>query len=197
MLVDNDVNWAARAERDSAATGMDDFVYLHLGEGLGCAVVSDGDVRPGHGGLSGEIAHLLTRGRHGRAVPFTEVFAQLGLRQGSSTAVDVAAVRALVDGDGGVVAGSRARDDLVDAVGGVLLAVTALLDPEAVVLGGTWGRSAGFVDALRAGAEDWPRPVRLVPATHADAPDLIGARTRAIDLLRTTVVESVSARRRS
>ena len=39
VQVDNDVNWAARAER--AADGdLDDFAYLHLGEGLGCAVVA-------------------------------------------------------------------------------------------------------------------------------------------------------------
>src|SRR3954454_10892803 len=31
--VDNDVNWAARAER-AAAGDLDDFAYLHLGEGL-------------------------------------------------------------------------------------------------------------------------------------------------------------------
>ena len=40
--------------------------YLHLGEGLGCAVVSDGEVRRGHAGLAGEIAHLVTAGPGGR-----------------------------------------------------------------------------------------------------------------------------------
>ena len=34
VLVDNDVNWAARAERSAAgAAGPNDFVYVHLGEG--------------------------------------------------------------------------------------------------------------------------------------------------------------------
>jgi len=69
VLVDNDVNWAARAERLVAESGsMDDFVYLYLGEGLGCAVVSDGEVRRGHGGIAGEIAHLVTAGPGGRAM---------------------------------------------------------------------------------------------------------------------------------
>ena len=61
--MDNDVNWAARAEpRRPAAGELDDFAYVHLGEGLGCAVVSDGEVRRGHHGLTGEIAHVLTTG---------------------------------------------------------------------------------------------------------------------------------------
>src|SRR5699024_4964255 len=59
VQVDNDVNWAARAEREAGcAAGIDDFAYVHLGEGLGCAVVTDGEVRRGQHGLAGEIAHL-------------------------------------------------------------------------------------------------------------------------------------------
>src|SRR3954469_15141094 len=34
VLVDNDVNWAARGER-YAVPDLDDFAYLHLGEGPG------------------------------------------------------------------------------------------------------------------------------------------------------------------
>ena len=49
VTVDNDVNWAARAERDHAGAALDDFAYLFLGEGLGCAIVADGEVRRGHG----------------------------------------------------------------------------------------------------------------------------------------------------
>src|SRR5919202_1638107 len=55
VIVDNDVNWMARAEH-----GHDDFVYVYLGEGVGAAVVSDGDVRRGHAGVAGEIAHVVT-----------------------------------------------------------------------------------------------------------------------------------------
>src|SRR6476620_5840628 len=58
VTVDNDVNWAARAEL--AHAGVRDFVYLFLGEGLGCAVLSDGEVRRGHSGVAGEIAHMVT-----------------------------------------------------------------------------------------------------------------------------------------
>src|SRR6478752_5861710 len=75
VTVDNDVNWAARAERrHGGAAGVRDFVYLFLGEGLGCAVVADGEVRRGHGGLAGEIAYVVTVGPGGAAMRLTDVF---------------------------------------------------------------------------------------------------------------------------
>jgi hypothetical protein len=85
VTVDNDVNWAAQAERDHArAAALDDFAYLFLGEGLGCAVVSDGRVRRGHAGLAGEIAHLITVGPRGQALPFIEVFSESSAAHGAA-----------------------------------------------------------------------------------------------------------------
>ena len=53
--VDNDVNWAALAEHDAgAAPGLDEFSFLHLGHGLGAALVQGGRLAGGHGGLAGE-----------------------------------------------------------------------------------------------------------------------------------------------
>ena len=66
VTVDNDVNWAARAEHSGGrAAGVRDFVYVFLGEGLGCAVLTDGEVRRGHAGLAGEIAYVMTVGPGG------------------------------------------------------------------------------------------------------------------------------------
>jgi predicted NBD/HSP70 family sugar kinase len=93
VIVDNDVNWAARAERDhrvAGASALDDFAYVYLGQGLGCAVISDGEVRRGHAGLAGEIAHLLVAGPDGQATSLIDVFGQLGLRQPNATAIDTA-----------------------------------------------------------------------------------------------------------
>src|SRR6201996_8629171 len=102
VTVDNDVNWAARAERAAADPDvpLDDFAYVYLGEGLGCAVVSDGEVRRGHHGLSGEIAHLLTVGPGGLATSLIEVFGQLGLRQPGATAIDTSRLLAAVTASG-------------------------------------------------------------------------------------------------
>ncbi|MFI5911979.1 ROK family protein [Dactylosporangium sp. NPDC051541] len=171
VIVDNDVNWAARAESDNRR----DFAYLYLGEGLGCAIVNDGEVRRGHSGLTGEIAHVLTEGPDGRAVPFIELFGVLGLRQTGSTAIDVP--RLLAD--------PAAHPKLGTAVSGIIAAVVALADPQEVVLGGSWGPA--LADEIRAATARSPRPVPVRAAAVTDNPVLTGVRGEALNRLRSLV----------
>jgi predicted NBD/HSP70 family sugar kinase len=178
VTVDNDVNWAARAERDHGAAG-DDFTYVYLGEGLGCAVVSAGEVLRGHAGLAGEIAHLITTGPDGRAMPFTDVFAALRLRQPSSTAIDVPALLA-ASADVLAVVGT--------AVAGVLAAAVALADPAHIVLGGPWGSRPPVLGAVRSAFARLPRHVPVRAATVADEPSLAGVRTHALQSLRDAII---------
>ncbi|MFF0628827.1 ROK family protein [Streptomyces sp. NPDC004296] len=188
VLVDNDVNWAARAEGHSGcATDIDDFVYVHLGEGLGCAVVQDGAVRRGHHGLAGEIAHLYTAGPDGTAMPLTEVFATLGLRRPASTAIDVTALRSAIAGED--ESAHRTRTALARAISGVLAAAVSLTDPELIVIGGEWGNCPDMIAAIDQHFSHSPRPVR-VAAAQMTAPELAGARTRAVEELRSLVVHS-------
>jgi predicted NBD/HSP70 family sugar kinase len=189
VTVDNDVNWAARAERAAAGPGeLDDFAYLHLGEGLGCAVVADGEVRRGHGGLAGEIAHVLTRGPEGRAVAFTEVFAELQLRRPDSTAIDVPALLRAADAVPDRADGLLAA--LAEAVCGVLTAVIALTDPRLVVLGGTWGPHPAVLRAVSEAQERRPRAVPVQAARTTTEPALAGARHRGLSELRTFLLTS-------
>ncbi|MEU3794630.1 ROK family transcriptional regulator [Streptomyces fructofermentans] len=179
VLVDNDVNWAARAEYEhGCAQGVDDFVYLHLGEGLGCAVVNDGIVRRGHRGLAGEIAHLYTAGPDGQAMAFTEVFAALDLRRASSTAIDVPKLLEILEDTDA----ARVHSALARAIGGVLSAALSLADPQSVVVGGTWGAHPRMITAIE---EHFTRSPRSVPVSAAflPLPELTGARARAVDEL--------------
>jgi predicted NBD/HSP70 family sugar kinase len=179
VLVDNDVNWAARAERQArAGEAVDDVAYLYLGEGLGAAVVSDGDVRRGGSGLAGEVAHLVVTGPSGRAVRFTEVFAELGLRRAGSTAIDVPALLAAPDGHRAAVA---------RAVGDVVAALVALADPTLVVLGGAWGSDPGIATTVEARLRELPRRTAVETARVRDEPSLAGARTEALEQLRSTI----------
>src|SRR5580698_9535820 len=124
VMADNDVNWAARAERSAGGPGLaDDFVYLYLGEGMGSAVVSDGEVRRGHGGIAGEIAHLVTAGPGRRAMAFIDVFGELGLRHADSTAIDGAMLEASVTGPPRSARATRLV--LGTAVAGVISAAVA------------------------------------------------------------------------
>ena len=190
VTVDNDVNWAARAERNNVGTdplaSLDDFAYLFLGEGLGCAIISDGEVRGGHGGLAGEIAHLVTAGPNGRAVRFIEVFGELGLRQADSTAIDTGRLLATVAGPGPQAANTRQA--LGQAISGVLAAVVALADPELIIIGGSWGSHPVILDTISTATARLPRrpPVRAAELTTE--PSLAGVRLEALNRLRSAIV---------
>ena len=194
VTVDNDVNWAARAERAAADPDapLDDFTYVYLGEGLGCAVVSDGEVRRGHAGLAGEITHLLTTGPAGQAVPFTEVFVQLGLRQRGTAAIDVGALLAAVTGTGPRPRQTRAA--IGAAVSGVLAAIVTLADPQLIVVGGPWGLEAPVLEAISARFRRLPRHIPIRAATLTDEPSLAGARRHALQRLRAVIVARAATR---
>ncbi|MET8352404.1 ROK family transcriptional regulator [Micromonospora sp. NPDC005206] len=179
VIVDNDVNWAAQAERDNDPTRLSDFAYVFLGEGLGCAVVSDGEVRRGHTGLAGEIAHLLTIGPHGQATRFIDVFADLDLRRAGTTAIDADRVRQT---------DMATREALGRAVSGVLAAIVALTDPRLVILGGPWGSHPAVLDAITTAFTQMPRHVEVRPALLTEEPSLTGARAEALNRLRSTIV---------
>ena len=189
VVVDNDVNWAARAEQAARARAdhpdaADDFVYLYLGEGVGCAVVADGQVRRGHRGLAGEIAHICVPGPDGRAMPLIEVFGRLGLRHAGSTAIDVGRLLAAFEGSGGAAL-ARA---LAEAVGGVLDAAVAFADPAFAVIGGPWGSAAPFAAELAAERPARPRGIRIARPQAHDDPSLAGARAAAVNRLRDDLV---------
>jgi predicted NBD/HSP70 family sugar kinase len=193
VTVDNDVNWAARAERDHARPAtLDDFAYLFLDEGLGCAIISDGQVRRGHSGLAGEVAHLITAGPHGRAMPLIDVFGELGLRRAGSTAVD--AGRLLAAATGPEPAATVTRRALGRAISGALAAIVALADPELVIIGGSWGSHPAVLHAIAADTARLPWPVPVRGAGLTDNPSLAGARIDALSRLRSDIIAAVRSR---
>ena len=190
VIVDNDVNWAARAESAAARPGeLDDFAYVHLGEGLGCAVVSDGEVRRGHHGLTGEITHVLTTGPGGRSVPLTEVFELMGMRTAGTSAVDVSALLSRVDSGG--ASARRMLEVLGAAVSGVLAAVVAFADPRVIVVGGGWGTHPQVLSAVEESFARLPRRAPVLAARVTDEPALAGARRRALLALQDQIVARV------
>jgi predicted NBD/HSP70 family sugar kinase len=180
VYVDNDVNWAARHEqaaRERVGEAMHDFAYLYLGEGLGCAVVADGEVRRGHHGLAGEVSHVLTVGPGNTAIPFTTVFDLLRARRPGSAAIDVDALTSAFD---------RPRRLIVvaKAITGVISALVALIDPSSVVLAGAWGTDPRLVTAVRDVVADGARPVPIEAAREPAAAALAGARAATLDQLQ-------------
>ena len=131
---------------------------------------------------AGEIAHLPTVGPGGVAMPFTDVFAALGLHRPGSTAIDVPA---LLRGAG------ETAGDLARAVCGVLSAAVALADPAVVLLGGPWGPP--LLDAVRDELAGAPRRIPVAAAAVHQEPALTGARESALEQLRDAIVAARSA----
>ena len=58
-IVDNDVNIMAKGEQMAGAgQGVDNFLYVKIGTGIGCGIISGGDVYRGSDGCAGDIGHI-------------------------------------------------------------------------------------------------------------------------------------------
>ena len=149
LRVENDVNLAALAELASGhGIDNDDFVFVSVGTGVGMALVLGGELRRGATGAAGEIGYLplpdpATPSR-GRGSFELSVAADAFLHQAhdrgieARTAEDVVALAR--HGDPAAQAVIRAEGTLI---GRGVAAITAVVDPGLVVLGGGLGRGAG------------------------------------------------------
>lgn len=159
VLVENETNLAARAEqREGAAHDRDTFVLLWLGEGVGAAVMLDGNLRRGASGGTGEIGFLPVPGTHvlpsatgceGRfhSLACAAALLELGAEHGSAGGGPRGAAELLRDA---VESGhSGFLNAVADRVTVGAAAVAAILDPGCVVLGGEVGRAGGAALAAR------------------------------------------------
>ncbi|MFF1380832.1 ROK family transcriptional regulator [Streptomyces sp. NPDC058308] len=158
VLVENETNLAARAERrDGAAHDRDTFVLLWLGDGVGAAVVLDGVLRRGSSGGAGEIGFLPVPGTSSLpsatgcdggfhslacAAALRELGAAHGLAEPGESAADL--LRHAVENDE-----SAFLDAAADRIAVGAAAVASILDPGCVVLGGELGRAGGTALATR------------------------------------------------
>jgi predicted NBD/HSP70 family sugar kinase len=189
VTVDNDVNWAARAERNCAPDGaLRDFAYLYLDDGMGCAIVSDAEVRRGSSGLAGEVAHLISVGPQGQAMQLIDVFGELDLRRTGSTAIDAGRLLAAVSDT--QPQAQAVRYTLGQAISGVLAAVVALCDPELIVIGGSWGTHPLILEAITTAFTRMPRHVPVRASRLRTEPSLAGARADALTRLRLAIVSA-------
>jgi len=158
VVVDNDVNIMAKGEHQAGAgRDMDNFLFIKIGTGIGCGIISHGEVYRGADGEAGDVGHIcvdyngpvchcgnqgcleilaagpaiaaeaLARAEAGDS-PF--LAARLAER-GELTAIDV--------GDA-AAAGDRAALEIVRRsgrmIGGVLATLVNFYNPEAVFIGG-------------------------------------------------------------
>ncbi len=186
ILVGNDVNWAAVAEHNALAVPPSNFAYLYLGEGLGCAVIADDEVRVGNRGLVGEISHILVNGPDGDAVAFTRAFETLNLHHEGTAAVDVE--RLLANTSGTSEHATATRASVARAVVGVITSMISLWDPDFVIVGGPWGSASHIHQAVIEELAVAPRSVEIRSPLVADEPGLAGARIRSVNALEQSLV---------
>ena len=149
LAFENDVNLAALGERDQGlGKDVDDFVYLHVGTGVGLGIVVNGALYRGAHGTAGEVGYLplvedprASRSRRRGAL-------EGGL--GAAAIVDAARLAGLrppVTTDrvfDAAARGDRAAQAIVarvaERIALALAAIAPVLDPELVILGGAVGR---------------------------------------------------------
>ncbi len=209
VTIENDVNLAAMAEQAfGAAARVEDFVLVWIGVGLGLATVLGGRLHRGVGGAAGEIGYLPVPGARQPTDldhPATGAFqslvgaqallplaADFGFDAASAAGVVSAAVQAASLGD------RRGEEFLAELAGRVatgVAAISVVLDPGLVVLGGEVGLAGGSALADRVAFEVGrlcPASPRVVPTGLKDGPVLRGAILAAVDRARAELLASVS-----
>jgi len=216
VVIENDVNLAAMAERaDGAAAGADDFVLVWLGVGLGLATILGGRLHRGTAGAAGEIGYLPVHGaplhtdlRHPASGGFQSlaggnVVRELAAGHGFTAPTPAEAVRAAVSaavsaaghGDGSTDRAEAFLGELAHRVAVGVASVCVVLDPGLVVLGGEVGRAGGTALADRvdaAVASIWPSRPRVVPTGVPGEPVLRGAMLAAVARARSALLASVA-----
>jgi predicted NBD/HSP70 family sugar kinase len=203
VVIENDVNLAAMAERAAgAATGADDFVLVWLGGGLGLATMLGGQLHRGTAGAAGEIGYLPVHGaplhtdiRHPASGGFQSLSGgaavrALAARYGFPAPTAAEAVQAAA-----ATQHSAFLDDLAQRVAVGVASVCVVLDPGLVVLGGEVGRAGGtaLADRVAAGvAAICPARPRVVPTGVPGEPVLRGAMLAAVDQARAALLASVA-----
>jgi predicted NBD/HSP70 family sugar kinase len=202
VVIENDVNLAAMAERAAgAAAGADDFVLVWIGGGLGLATILGGRLHRGTAGAAGEIGYLPVHGaplhtdiRHPASGGFQALAGGSAVRAlaaeyGFAAATPAEAVQA-------AIAGSETfLDELAHRVAVGVASVCVVLDPGLVVLGGEVGRAGGAALAARVAADVagiCPARPRVVPTGVPDEPVLRGAMLAAVAQARAALLASVA-----
>ena len=183
VTVENDINLAAVGERwRGMARGVEDFVFLSVGTGLGAGLVLRGELHRGRHGAAGEV-DLVAAGREEAIDPCASAISALAERL---VAEDGATTTLTPPYDArGIFAAARAGDEIARKVVQEearrialhIAPISAVTDIALVVLGGGIGVNADLLlDPIRDLLTTWlPYPPRVEVSSLGDAAVLTGA----------------------
>jgi predicted NBD/HSP70 family sugar kinase len=184
VTVENDVNLAAVGERwQGVARGVDDFVFLSIGTGLGAGVVLDGELHRGRHGAAGEVDYALGGGVERQSDPCAEAIStyarELAGKDGAGTTLAPPfEVRSVFTA---ARAGDRTALTVVEEearrIALHIAPIAAVADVELVVVGGGIGANGDLLLApVRTLLADLlPYPPRVEVSSLGDAAVLSGA----------------------
>ena len=198
MTLENDINLAALGEQwQGVARGVDNFVFLSIGTGLGAGLVLRGELHRGRNGAAGEVDFAL---------------AALGEELDPCASAVSALAERLASGNGGrtsleapfeprrIFSAARAGDELAAEVVAEtarrialhIVPIAAVADVELVVLGGGLGANGDLLlEPVRSRLADWlPYPPNVVVSSLGDAAVLSGA--LAVGLRRRSTTSSTA-----
>jgi predicted NBD/HSP70 family sugar kinase len=195
VRLDNDINLAARGEQwQGVARGVDDFVFLSIGTGLGAGLVLNGELHRGRNGAAGEV-DLISAGRDDDVDPCASALSSLAAR-----------LAARHRGETMLAAPYDARSIFAAARSGDALAVevvseearrialhvapiVAVTDVALVVIGGGIGSNADLLlDPIRSLLAEWlPFQPRVEVSGLGDAAVLTGALAVGLDVAQESV----------
>ncbi|HEX4525523.1 MAG TPA: ROK family transcriptional regulator [Gaiellaceae bacterium] len=173
VSLENDINLAALGERwRGVARGVDDFVFISIGTGLGAGLVLRGELHRGHTGAAGELDYLrvgMTEDIDPCAGALITYAQKIGVTPPHDPRSVFAAARA------GDTVARRVVAEAARRIALHLVPIAAVTDAGLVVLGGGIGANADLV-AIRALLADWlPTPPRVEVSSLGDGAVLTGA----------------------
>ncbi|WP_405865146.1 MULTISPECIES: ROK family transcriptional regulator [unclassified Streptomyces] len=203
--LENNVNCAALAElHEGAARGRRTFGYLRIGVGIGLGIVVGGQVLRGANGAAGELARLPYPWDDGREPRQEALEEYIGARSLLRRAAE-----AWRDDDGpcprtadqlfalagqGRATARAVTDRHATDVGRLAAAVTAVLDPGLIVLGGSTGADPQVLPGVRAELARLSWPTEVVSSTVGDLGTVVGASRLAVSRGVQTVTEAAGVK---
>jgi predicted NBD/HSP70 family sugar kinase len=182
VTVENDVNLAALGEQwRGVGRGVDDFVFLSVGTGLGAGLVLRGEIHRGHHGAAGEVDYALGGALQGvdpAAPAISEFAARLAAERRHDTALgppyDVPAIFGAARA--GDALGRAVVDEEARRIALHVAPIAAVADVALVVVGGGIGANGDLLlTPVRARlAELLPYPPRVEVSSLGDAAVLTG-----------------------
>src|SRR5581483_2859290 len=198
VTVENDVNLAALGEGSlGVAHGVDDFVFLSVGTGLGAGLVLRGELQRGHNGAAGELDYVRA-GLEQELDPCAAALARVTER----LAADLRTVLVPPYEARAVFAAARSGDTVARAVVAEearrialhIVPIAAVTDVGLVVLGGGIGANAGLLDTVRTLLAGWlAYPPQVQISSLGDGAVLMGGLSVGVR----AAVQNVFAARRA